>query len=71
MNIDPATENAIIVAEEIGLLGDQGATVDGVTGIVDAAEDQGAAADGSGRETSAHGQERGYTPPWSITQACS
>jgi hypothetical protein len=39
MNIDPAAVNAIIVAEEIGLLGEQGAAVDGVTGIVDAAED--------------------------------
>ncbi len=39
MNIDPAAVNAIIVAEEVGLLGDQGAAVDGVTGIVDAAKD--------------------------------
>jgi hypothetical protein len=39
MNIDPAAMNAIIVAEEVGLLGDQAAAVDGITGIADAAED--------------------------------
>ena len=36
-HIDPVAENAIIMAEKIGLVGEQGATIDGVTGLVNTA----------------------------------